>query len=204
MRAGLGDRRDQLGAELGAELPELGGRHPPEVRRRRAISVIGFVGSVFSPWYAWSGRRNPADHCCLNVVLYGRGGRRTMTDRGETALRQSPEALEIGPSRMHWNGTCLDIEIDERAVPRFDRLRGRIRVHPAAVTAVELPLTPEGAHVWRPFAPTAEIEVSITGRAGAGAGTATSTPTLVHARWRQTFAPGPGRGSGRGAPPLPL
>ena len=73
----------------------------------RAVSVIGFIGSVFSPWYAWSGRRNPADHCCINVALYGRGGRWTMTDRGEAALRTSREALQVGPSRMAWDGSAL-------------------------------------------------------------------------------------------------
>ena len=41
----------------------------------RALSVIGFVGSVFSPWYHWSGRGDPANHCCLNVVLAGAGPR---------------------------------------------------------------------------------------------------------------------------------
>ena len=25
----------------------------------RAVSIIGFIGSVFSPWYAWSGRGDP-------------------------------------------------------------------------------------------------------------------------------------------------
>lgn len=127
----------------------------------RAISIIGFIGSVFSPWYGWSGRRNPADHCCINVALYGRGGRWTMTDRGESALRQTPTTLEVGPSRMHWDGGSLAIHVDERTVPRLDRLRGVIRVHPAAITDVELPLDPEGSHVWRPFAPVAEIEVDL-------------------------------------------
>lgn len=127
----------------------------------RAISIIGFVGSVFSPWYRWSGRRNPADHCCLNVALYGRGGRWTMTDRGERALRKSRDCLEIGPSRMHWDGTALTVEIDERSVPHLDRVRGTVRIHPSAVTGVEVPLHGNGAHVWRPFAPTAEIEVAL-------------------------------------------
>jgi carotenoid 1,2-hydratase len=126
-----------------------------------AVSVIGFIGSVFSPWYGWSGRRNPADHCCINVALYGRGGRWTMTDRGESALRQSETMLEVGPSRMHWDGTALTIHIDERSVPHLDRLKGTIRVHPAAITGVELPLHPNGAHVWRPFAPVADIEVNL-------------------------------------------
>lgn len=126
-----------------------------------AVSVIGFIGSVFSPWYGWSGRRNPADHCCINVALYGRGGRWTMTDRGESALRRSEATLEVGPSRMHWDGTALTIHIDEMSVPHLDRLKGTIRVHPAAIAKVELPLHPNGAHVWRPFAPVAEIEVNL-------------------------------------------
>ena len=53
---------------------------------RRALSVIGFIGSVFSPWYRWSGRRDPENHVCLNVATYGPGGRFTMTDRGRAAL----------------------------------------------------------------------------------------------------------------------
>ena len=74
----------------------------------RAVSVIGFTGSVFSPWYAWSGRRDPANHCCLNVVTCGPGGRFTMTDRGHSALRrfanpliQSRLALRV-PRRANW------------------------------------------------------------------------------------------------------
>jgi carotenoid 1,2-hydratase len=84
-----------------------------------------------------------------------------MTDRGETALRQSPTSLEVGPSRIHWDGTALEIHVDETTVPHLDRLRGTIRVHPAAITGVELPLHPDGSHVWRPFAPVADIEVAL-------------------------------------------
>ncbi|PWL34545.1 MAG: carotenoid 1,2-hydratase, partial [Marivita sp. XM-24bin2] len=38
---------------------------------KRAVSIIGFIGSVFSPWYRWSGRKNPEDHVCINVATYG-------------------------------------------------------------------------------------------------------------------------------------
>jgi carotenoid 1,2-hydratase len=48
----------------------------------RSLSVIAFIGSVFSPWYAWSGRRAPDNNVCINVATYGPGGRFTMTDRG--------------------------------------------------------------------------------------------------------------------------
>lgn len=125
--------------------------------------MIGFIGSVFSPWYAWSGRRDPANHCCLNVVTSGANGRFTMTDRGRAALRQSRDRLQIGPSSMHWTGQELVIEVDEwGAPPMVTPVRGRIVLTPRAVTAAEVWLTPDGAHLWRPFAPVADIEVTLT------------------------------------------
>ena len=128
----------------------------------RAVSVIGFIGSVFSPWYRWSGRRDPANHCCINVATYGPGGRFTMTDRGSKALRQTASRLEVGPSMMRWDGDALIIDIDEiSAPPVISRVRGQIRVTPSAITGVELPLTPDGAHIWRPFAPTSTISVEL-------------------------------------------
>jgi carotenoid 1,2-hydratase len=127
----------------------------------RAISIIGFIGSVFSPWYRWSGRRNPANHCCLNVVTYGRGGRWTMTDRGADALGLSADRLQIGPSAMVWDGDRLIVEIDEMSTPHAQRVRGRVTVTPSALTQVELPLTEDGGHIWRPFAPKSDIKVEL-------------------------------------------
>ncbi len=125
--------------------------------------MIGFIGSVFSPWYRWSGRRDPADHCCINVATYGPGGRFTMTDRGRAALRQTAEALTVGPSRMRWTGTQLIVDIDEwGAPPLVTPVRGRITLTPQAVTGVEVALDPAGRHLWRPFAPVARIEVDLT------------------------------------------
>ena len=129
----------------------------------KAISIIGFIGSVFSPWYAWSGRRNPQNHCCLNVATYGPGSRFTMTDRGTSALRQTDDTLTIGPSRMHWNGQALVIDIDEiGAPPMVTPVRGRVVLTPQAITGVEVALSPDNAHLWRPFAPIARIDVDLT------------------------------------------
>ncbi|MAD95417.1 MAG: carotenoid 1,2-hydratase [Rhodobacteraceae bacterium] len=128
----------------------------------RAVSIIGFIGSVFSPWYHWSGRGNPANNCCINVATYGPQGRFAMTDRGESALQRSKDALIIGPSQMVWQNDQLVIDINEvSSLPLISRMRGQIRVVPSAVTSVELPLTIDGAHVWRPFAPTARISVDL-------------------------------------------
>lgn len=125
--------------------------------------MIGFIGSVFSPWYRWSGRRVPQDHVCLNVATYGPGGRFTMTDRGSAALRQSTDQLRIGPSAMHWTGQELVVEVNEIAAPpRVARVRGTITLTPEVMTAVEARLTPDGSHIWRPFAPIARIRVNLT------------------------------------------
>ncbi len=120
---------------------------------------------MFSPWYRWSGRRNPADHCCINVVTYGRGGRWTMTDRGEAALRLSADEMRVGPSRVKWEAGRLIVDFDEATLPHPGRLRGQVVVEPSAITAVELPLSSDGAHVWRPFAPVARVTVE-TDRTG--------------------------------------
>jgi len=131
----------------------------------RAISIIAFIGSVFSPWYRWSGRRDPHNNVCINVATYGPGGRFTMTDRGRGALRQTENSFTVGPSSLRWDGQELVIDISEMgALPFVGPVRGQVRLRPSAVTGVELPLTPDGAHIWRPFAPVAEISVDLNGR----------------------------------------
>lgn len=85
-----------------------------------------------------------------------------MTDRGRAALRQTPDQLTIGPSSMRWADGKLVIDIDEiSGPPVISRVRGRITITPRAVTTVELALTPDGSHVWRPFAPISDIDVQL-------------------------------------------
>ncbi len=85
-----------------------------------------------------------------------------MTDRGRAALKTAPNTLQVGPSSMHWTGRDLVIDIDEiSGPPMISRVRGQITVTPRAVTSVELPLTPDGAHIWRPFAPSSDITVDL-------------------------------------------
>jgi carotenoid 1,2-hydratase len=85
-----------------------------------------------------------------------------MTDRGHSALRQTSDMLTIGPSSLHWTGTQLVVNVDEiSSLPAISRMRGQITLTPPALTQVELPLTADGAHVWRPFAPIARISVDL-------------------------------------------
>jgi len=85
-----------------------------------------------------------------------------MTDRGRTALRQTRSNFTVGPSALNWDGNRLVIEVDEWAsAPIPGTVKGTLTISPGAVTDVDLPLTPEGTHIWRPFAPTARICVNL-------------------------------------------
>ncbi len=85
-----------------------------------------------------------------------------MTDRGRAALRRSASELTVGPSTLRWRGGQLSINVDERgAPPRFGRIRGQVSVTPSSVTPHELALTGDDAHLWRPFAPVADIRVDL-------------------------------------------
>jgi len=96
------------------------------------------------------------------VATYGKGGRFAMTDRGSLALTATKDTLQIGPSSLTWTGQDLIIDINEvSSLPLISRMRGKITLTPSAITSVELPLTPDGAHVWRPFAPIARINVDL-------------------------------------------
>jgi carotenoid 1,2-hydratase len=123
---------------------------------------------VFSPYYAWSGRERPENHCALNVALYGPGCQRwAMTERGDGAVSREARQLVIGPSDLTWDGDALTIRIDEFTAPvpplpmSPSPLRGTIRVTPTALNLRPFPLDAEGRHVWQPIAPRAAIEVTL-------------------------------------------
>lgn len=130
---------------------------------RYGLTVIAFVGSVFSPYYAWArarGQGNPLAHCAINVALYGPGGRWSMTERGSSVVSRERDSLGIGPSALHWNGETLDVELQEWAVPIPRRIQGRIRVQPTVFNTEAVDLDPGGQHRWTPVWPAARVEVA--------------------------------------------
>ena len=128
-----------------------------------AITVIVFIGSVFSPYYARArkkGNASAAAHCAVNVALYGAPWRWCMTERAQNSTTSSAHHLSIGNSMMEVTpqGT-LKVCIDEIAVPFPARLRGEL--------SIELPdydldahcLDDGGLHFWQPVAPQTRINV---------------------------------------------
>ncbi|AWN55208.1 carotenoid 1,2-hydratase [Methylobacterium sp. 17Sr1-1] len=128
---------------------------------QHGITVIAFLGSVFSPYYAWSGRGDPINHSAVNVVLYGRPKAWAMTERGRASVARTATSLAIGPSAMEWDGTMLTIRVDEVTNPLPSRLSGTIRVRPAGITPGPFTLDAEGRHRWWPLAPSSRIEVAL-------------------------------------------
>jgi carotenoid 1,2-hydratase len=130
--------------------------------RRHGVVIIAFVGSVFSPYYAWAGRKDPLNHCAVNVALYGsRDSLWAMTERNRSAVTRSRDALAVGPSSLTWDGAGLRIDVDERASPVPRRIRGRIEVRAEAINPSAFVLEGQGKHWWRPLVPQARVAVEM-------------------------------------------
>ncbi len=143
---------------------------------RHALSLIAFIGSVFSPYYAQARRRaarqgmqgaDPRHHCAVNIALYPgpaaidrRGCRRwSMTERGRRDLHTEADHLSIGPSSLAWEHDALTWRLDEVGAPVPRRLRGTVRVHPLALVSNAFALDTAGRHRWWPAAPLSRVEV---------------------------------------------
>jgi carotenoid 1,2-hydratase len=146
-----------------------------------ALTIIAFIGSVFSPYYAAARRSadakgtrgaNPFDYCAINVALYaglGDAGHRharshwwAMTERANRHVKVTDSHFAVGPSSLTWNGKQLVIDIDEITVPFPSKLRGQIVVEPHATFAESFPLDAEGRHHWRPIAPCSRVDVRMS------------------------------------------
>ncbi|WP_425995183.1 carotenoid 1,2-hydratase [Afipia sp. DC4300-2b1] len=132
---------------------------------QHGITIIAFIGSVFSPYYAWARKKGPADplnHCAINVAIYEK--RRhywAMTERPKGQVERNATKLAIGPSQVRWDGSALTIDIDEITAPIPSRIRGTIRVVPAMITEMEFLLNPDGRHRWWPIAPCSRVQVAL-------------------------------------------
>ncbi len=82
-----------------------------------------------------------------------------MTERGRSAIARSSNDLEIGPSRLSWDGRRLQVDIDEWTVPIPARLRGTIAIEPGPIFQEGYDLDEQGRHLWRPIAPCAHAAV---------------------------------------------
>ena len=119
---------------------------------------------MFSPYYRNAhgrGAADPDNHCALNVALYGRHRRWTMTERGRRFVQRERQHFAIGPSSLHWRGDHLEIDIRETGVPIPFPVRGKVRVYPASLSPFSTALDAHGRHRWGPLAACARVEVEM-------------------------------------------
>ncbi|MEE4211543.1 MAG: hypothetical protein V2I43_20045 [Parvularcula sp.] len=126
------------------------------------ITLIAFIGSVFSPYYARSGRGEPDNHCALNVALYGPSvGRWAMTEHGSGFVERQANHFSVGRSALRWDGQTLLIDIDEVTTPWPRRIRGQVRVDMEGLGDSAFHIDHLGKHRWRPLAPVARVGVHL-------------------------------------------
>jgi carotenoid 1,2-hydratase len=84
-----------------------------------------------------------------------------MTERSEQQLARSNQRLQIGRSALSWQGSALQVDIDEWTAPWPQRLRGRLTLQPQALPGEAFELDAAGDHLWQPIAPLARAEVDM-------------------------------------------
>lgn len=130
------------------------------------MTIIAFVGSVFSPTYFRARAReaapDPMRFCALNVVLY-RDGRKlwAFTEHPQDRVERRPETFTLGGSHLTWDGDQLVVHVEERSAGVGVPLRGTIRLRPRNRWSHPLALDPDQRHHWWAVAPLADIEVEL-------------------------------------------
>ncbi len=84
-----------------------------------------------------------------------------MTERGSESMERTAGAMRIGPSALYWDGDALVVEIAETTPWLRRRVKGRIRLLPAALVDRPLALGRTERHFWWPVAPCARVEVDL-------------------------------------------
>ncbi|MDH4413385.1 MAG: carotenoid 1,2-hydratase [Rhizobium sp.] len=137
--------------------------------------MIAFIGSVFSPYYHRSGRRDPQAHVAFNVALYGPDGHAwAMTERGRRSLSRDRSTLQIGKSSLRFDGSGFTISFNEvflpwpgqRLLPK--RMRGEMHLAPAFSADQSYHLDAAGRHIWQPVAPAGRVSLSCDDLANGG------------------------------------
>jgi carotenoid 1,2-hydratase len=126
------------------------------------LTIIAFVGSVFSPYYAKARKRgitNPENHCAINVALYGQHRRWAMTERGTSHINRTPSSFTVGSSAMSWENDSLIISIEERCTPLPFALKGRVIFTPDCFYNSPIELDQRAKHFWQAVAPHGHITV---------------------------------------------
>jgi carotenoid 1,2-hydratase len=131
---------------------------------RTGLTVIAFVGSVFSPFYYGARQTGPADpenFCALNIAVYGRDGKTwAFTEHPRHDVLRDERRFQIGTSRIEWRGDHLAAYFDEPTLGG-GRIRGRVYLYPHHVFGEPFDLDNDHLHRWWAVAPAGRIVVKL-------------------------------------------
>lgn len=136
-----------------------------------ALTAIIFIGSVFSPYYAWA-RKKGVDcealrYCSVNLALYGPKTRWSMTERDQKSVTASADSLSIGRSQLRIeNSVQMTLDVDELTMPIPARLRGTLSIqlpnYDLPCVALDTGNPQRSDHHWQPIAPQTRISVMMS------------------------------------------
>ena len=127
------------------------------------MTLIFFIGSVFSPYYRAArlrGNADPREFSCVNAIFYQpRSKWWTMTERRASDLNVSATTLQICPSSLSTDGNTITVDLDERTAPFRRKLTGKVKLEMPSVTDRCYSLHSGGEHRWWPIAPVAKASI---------------------------------------------
>ncbi len=129
------------------------------------ITVIGFVGSVFSPYY-FSAKNSipntdPMEHCAFNVAIYGTGKRIwAFTEYTSKHVSRNPNELVLGNNIINADkdGEIL-INVDEKSPIIGSKIKGTVRLSFSRLNTEKFCLDRNENHTWHPIAPRGEVVI---------------------------------------------
>ena len=136
------------------------------------ITIIAFVGSVFSPYYRRARNKQtqiaaPENHCSINVALYAKAKNRwCMTERYREDIKRDQNNFIIGPSTLRFapgdqHCSKLSIEINEKSAPLPRRVIGRVEIDLNIQQDNHFALDRSNRHHWWPVSPGSRISVDL-------------------------------------------
>lgn len=137
--------------------------------QQERLTIIAFIGSVFSPYYKRARKTravDPLQHCSVNVVLYGKKNYWCMTERHRDDVQVESNHIAIGPSSLSYSATNensgkLTIDVNEWTVPLPQRVKGQIVVDVQLQHDAQFNLDKKNCHQWWPAGPNSSISVNL-------------------------------------------
>ncbi|MEM6731935.1 MAG: carotenoid 1,2-hydratase, partial [Myxococcota bacterium] len=91
-----------------------------------------------------------------------------MTEYPRRDVSRSSDGFTLRRNQLAWADGCLELTVDDVTSPFPKAVRGQVKVFPAGFNPRAFSLDDHERHVWWPIAPTARVEVQLSGARWSG------------------------------------